>query len=459
MQATFDSMLRQLIPEPRGVLVAVSGGADSMALAHLLLRSQWLPLESMHWVHIHHGLRGEDAHADAEFVRSEGARLGVSVQVVEVDTQTCAREENLSIEMAARKLRFQALRDQALERGVHRVLLAHHFEDQVETLLMKWARGAAPGALGGMRNMSSRDGLDLLRPLLGVHREALRDWLEAQGLPWREDRSNRDPAYLRNRVRHRLVPVMDEVFGPGWMDSLVRQGCIQSDDDEVLETRVADWITAQEQDQTLPVHGLRLLPAALQRRILFRWMLDRFGQRLQAAQISAIRSLLESGEGCRGIDLSDLVRVERQYDRLTCLPSPAVALRAQVLPLPGLLTLPDGRRLKTERVVGFKKSPMGTPGAEGEGWIRVDRLNAGGTLELRSWREGDRFQPPGMGGHSRKLQDLFTDAKVPRSRRSHIPLVCCGEDIVWIPGYAVSHAWLVPDEEAASVHLALLPSS
>lgn len=436
------------------VLVAVSGGADSMALAHALTRVAPCTAQ-IHWAHVHHGLRGEEASADAEFVQQVGKSLGIPVHLHRVDTQARMSSESISLEMAARSLRYEALERIVEKTGAAVVATAHTLDDQVETVLMKWARGAAPGALGGMRVVSQRRGYVLMRPLLNCLREELRAWLKQQDLHWREDSSNRDEKILRNRLRTRLLPAMAEVFGEGWMDQLARQSRIQAQEDEWMEEKVAQWMERGKGGFGLSIKRLLVEAPAFQRRILHHWMLQNASMPLQQARWEQVKNLLTSTAGSSGIDLENGWRLVRVYDELTLIRASAHAAPNEcLLPVPGKVEWGhDGCQFRAVPDTGFIRNEHAAPGSASVGYIDASKVSA--PLRIRSWRQGDRFAVPGMDGQHRKLQDVFTDCKVPRHLRDEIPLVCFGEEIIWIPGFSVDANWLVPDKQAASIRLEL----
>ena len=435
------------------ILVAVSGGADSMALAHLLCNYATDP-KQLHWLHVHHGLRGEEADRDAEFVQSSATASGVTCHLKQVDTRARMKQDGSSVEMAARDLRYEAIEEVVAEIGSRVVVTAHTLDDQVETVLMKWARGAAPGALAGMLPASLRGAWHLMRPLLSCRREDLRGWLQAQNLKWCEDSSNADEAMLRNRLRKHLLPAMSEVFGGGWADQLARQSTIQAEEHEWIESVVDQWLVRFSDNDGVSVESLLQEPSAFQRRILHHWFLKKTGQGFQRARWDQLAHILSSSEGSTGVDIADGWRLERVYDSLQLIPKNEADDSELVLPVPGALTWGAHYTLEAAHSQGFVRHEHGTPGTPSEGYVNADCLK-GARLTVRGWREGDRFLLSGMNGHRRKLQDVFTDAQVPQHKRAHIPLVCADDEIIWIPGYAVSEAWLVPGPEAASIRLEL----
>jgi len=195
------------------LLVAVSGGADSVSLLYLLLEARGGPGE-LTVVHLDHGLRGEAARADARWVRGLSRSLGVGFLGGRRDVRGICRREKLSVETAARRARLDFFRDAARKTGVDTVALGHHLDDQAETVLMRLLRGSGPGGLAGMLPRRSMGGLVLIRPLLEFRRDELERFLREKGVSWRTDASNRDRRFLRNRVRLDLLPLLTEGYSP-----------------------------------------------------------------------------------------------------------------------------------------------------------------------------------------------------------------------------------------------------
>lgn len=436
------------------VLVALSGGADSMALAQMLA-CRAPDRSRIHWVHVHHGLRGDEADADADFVRQAAKSLEVCFHLHRVDTHDRMSSDNASLEMAARSLRYEVLEGVAAETGAAVIATAHTLDDQVETVLMKWARGAAPGALAGMKPVAPRSGYLLMRPLLSCRRAALREWLELRGLTWREDSSNQNENILRNRLRTRLLPAMTEVFGEGWMDQLARQSRIQAEEDEWMENQVVQWIESGLETPRINIQRLTAEAPAFQRRILHHWMLQQADLPLQQVRWEQLANLLASAEGSSGVDMENGWRLERVYNELMLVRAGAGDAQSDgLLPVPGEVEWGSaGYQLRAEPDTGFIPSSHASPGSASVGYVDASKVSA--PLRIRSWREGDRFAVPGMEGQHRKLQDVFTDCKVPRHQRNDIPLVCFGDEIIWIPGFSVHANWLVPNKQASSIRLEL----
>jgi tRNA(Ile)-lysidine synthase len=263
-QVESSIVARHLIGPGEAILVAVSGGLDSMVLLHAL--HELAPRHNWRLVigHFNHQLRARGSDADEQFVRAAGKRLGLKVKAGRADVRACAARQGLSIEMAARLLRHRFLARTAVALTMNKVALAHHADDQVELFFLRLLRGAGPDGLAGMRPISpspARPDVQLIRPLLSLERRDLEAFAHERGLRFRHDASNDQRHYERNRIRHELLPLLRAEFKPALNRTVLRLMAILSGESDFLAQKArearADASVAFEQ-----------LPAALQRRWL-----------------------------------------------------------------------------------------------------------------------------------------------------------------------------------------------
>lgn len=444
---------------PQGIQraqIGVSGGADSTALLCLLSQSPLSETCRFHATHVHHGLRGEAADGDQAFVEDLCASLNIPVTSVAVDVRTEAEAQGVSLEMAARNARTRVFQEIAQTVQSPHVFLGHTLEDQVETVLMKWGRGAAPGALAGMTPRSERDGLILHRPMLGLRRDALRDWLRAVGTSWREDQDNTDPRFLRNRVRHELLPVLQQVFGEGWLEAAARLCRIQGEEEVVLQS-LAEELFVLDQPQLEGVAGSDH-PAALLRRVLMSWIRRHTGAAPSGAVLESMVASLASREGSCETVINDAWSVRREYADLKLMARSASTTWTTVeIQIPGRICAGPWT-VETRLESGYKVDSDRSPRIPAEGWISVGVLQDR-QLSLRGWKAGDRIRPLGLEGHHKKLQDIFSDAQVSRSVRASFPVLVCEDLPIWLPGYSVDQAWAVESADSPSVYMRITPSS
>lgn len=271
----------------RRALIGVSGGCDSVALLHLLVERGYRKLIVCH---LHHGLRGRSADADARFVAKLAEKLGVAVVVAKADVRAAAKSHGMSLEEAGRAVRLQFFARVAKESRARTLFLAHHADDQVETFLQRLLRGAGARGLGGMAAEAHWGTLKVVRPLLHVWRQELEAHAHTAGWKWREDASNTDRAHTRNRIRHDLMPALQAAAGRDVRSALWRTAEILRAEDEWLGALTDDVLAAQQ--SPLAVGALRSMPRALQRRLLSAW-LGHFVEGVEFAHIEAARALLE----------------------------------------------------------------------------------------------------------------------------------------------------------------------
>jgi len=272
LNAAFAGAMRAKWPPVRSYLAAISGGRDSMALLHFLHGAGYRDLVVCQ---VDHGLRGEASTAEGEFVRETAQRLDYTVELRRVEVTAFARSEKLSLETAARELRYRAFAEVAAKHDCRRLFLAHHADDRVETVLINLFRGTGAKGLAGMERETSRlvDGveLELIRPFLGITREEILRYVAVEKIEYREDESNASDFALRNRVRNRLLPLLGEIF-----ERDVRPAVLRAADLAALEEAWAAEATGplpwKGPDGGLEVAALREMPGAQRQRLLLKWL-------------------------------------------------------------------------------------------------------------------------------------------------------------------------------------------
>lgn len=426
------------------VLVALSGGADSVALVHLLraLAPEWGL--RLHLLHVDHQLRPDSA-ADAEFVRDLGGRLGLPVEValVEVDARG-------SPEAAARTARYAALEACADRIGAARIALGHTADDQAETVLMRILSGAGVRGLAGIPAVRGR----VIRPLLGLRHAELVAELERAGLPWREDPSNLDPKFTRNRIRHELLPLLAASHEPEIVARLNRIAARARETVEALDriaTGELDRLALLEPDAlTLSRAALFGLPRAVAVEVL-RQAAARLGHRLplRAWGHRRLERLLGAAPPRRAVRLGAVV-VETSGDRVRLGTGAPPSLVSRTLAVPGTVALPEiGRTL----VALIENSTSVLPSDAAHVAFDADRV--GPVLTVRARRRGDRFTP--WGSCERRLKTFLIDAKVPRWERPRVPIVEARGEILWVVGLRRSALAPVTPDTIRVLALALIP--
>jgi tRNA(Ile)-lysidine synthase len=423
MLTKVQEALAKLLTPGEPLLVGVSGGADSVALLDVLVAGGWRP----HVCHLNHQLRGADSDADAEFVRQLAARYGLPSTI---ESRKVAADED-----AARRARHEFFTSVAARTSINKLALAHTADDQVETFLLRLLRGAGVPGLVGIWPERRIGELRVIRPLLGVRRTEVLEYLRERKLTWREDASNADTRFTRNRVRHELLPLLEREFNPGIRDVLSRTAEILRDEDFYLLHHVArTFYMASCHGDAVNLKALASYPVAIQRRVLRLWLgaEDELGPRFSFEQIEAVRQLALSESPSAEVAMPDDLVVYREYEVLK------KTLRKDLKPIRGRWPL----NVEGETVI----KELGVRLVVGEEGERFDADALGTGLFVRTWENGDRFQPLGM-VHEKKLQDFFVDEKIPRHQRGRVPLLCAADGrIVWVVGHRIAEPFKVTEQ-------------
>jgi tRNA(Ile)-lysidine synthase len=412
------------------VVVAVSGGLDSMVLLHRLWeQSRAEGGRRLVVAHFNHRLRGRAAKADENFVRRVAHRLGLRCVVGSGDVQGEARRRGISLEMAARELRHAFLVRVARQCGARTVALGHHADDQVELFFLRLLRGAGGEGIGGMKPLSPSPAdarVWLWRPLLPWTRAELEVVAKAGNLAFRADASNTSTVHLRNRVRHELLPRLRE-WQPGLTATVARLMDITTAEAELAATLADRWLVARRRT------AWRRLPLAVQRQVLRRQLL-RLGIVPDFDLVEALRQ--STGKRIPAPGGSHLVCDARGEVRREAGRSLTFDDAERIVPLPW-----NSARWRATRFAGgvlrwrvIRRPARFQPGNRGEGAEFFDADRMGPRFTLRHWRPGDRFQPIGLGSPV-KLQDWFTNRKVPAAERRRRVLGVTGDgNMFWVEG-------------------------
>lgn len=442
------------------VLVALSGGADSVALLHVLVELAPRAGATLAGViHVHHGLRGVDADGDAEFCRQLADARGLPFELTSVDVPAEAARRRWSTERAAHVLRHRAFRDAVIRVGATRIAVGHTLDDQAETVVLRFLRGAGTRGLAGIWPSHGA----LIRPLLDVSRADVEQFLLSRSLSWREDATNRDVSIPRNAVRHLVLPALKAVAGATLPERLSRQAAGWQDDERWLTLSVASKLPSvlvrdPAGGWVLDLTRLAAVPDALRRRVRLeaaRQMLPH--GRVLLRQVETLECLAGLRPGAAG-RLGPWV-VRRDGPRLRfALAEPSVAGPAVVptlqLDVPGVLEVP-GTGVQIEASVvrrdGWKADDTPTPGV-----VALDAERVGEALVVRARRPGDRMRPSGAPG-SQKVQDLLVNRKVPRHRRDGVPIITTADGrIAWVMELAVGEEFAI---KAATTAVLLLKAT
>ena len=443
-----------MIHERDSVLVGVSGGPDSVALLHVL--SALAPRFSLRLgiAHLNHGLRQHVSDSEAEFVAARAEKMAFPLFLEKSDVRKYRSEAGLSLEEAARNVRYAFYHRAARQNRFNKVALGHHADDNAELVLMNLLRGSGPLGMSGIPPV--RDGR-IIRPLIRVTRSEIMDFLNANALKYMSDQSNRETKHLRNRIRHHLIPVIKSSYNPGIVDTLNRLSSIlRSEADWIERTTENDFNAAlveeNENSAILSVERLDGLHIAALRRAIRK-------------AVSMVKGNLRSIAYTHITSVIDLLKTARPPKRLHLPGRIQVSLKENVLVFSketaALRTLHENPAKKTATPFEYE---IKTPGstfieelnarlvlseieAEGVAALRnagpgtgfMDMAALAFPLVLRNFRPGDRFTPLGMNG-TKKVKKYFIDNKVPVTERSKCPVLLSRNRIVWVAGHRIDES-------------------
>jgi tRNA(Ile)-lysidine synthase len=419
---------KKLFREGEAILVAVSGGLDSMVLLHVLARLAPGHGWRLAVAHFNHQLRGRSSDTDQRLVERAAKKLGLPLIVGSADVRAHASAKGTSIEMAARELRHDFFAKTALSRKIRVIALAHHADDQVELFFLRLLRGAGIEGLAGMKwsNPSPANSrIALARPLLGESKSSLQVWAVLEKIPFREDATNALLEIRRNRVRHELLPLLAEKYQPALVQVVLRQMEIFAADAEFVNQAAVKWLSSKRPPK------FDSLPVALQRSCL----------QLQLAQkgVAANFDLIEKVRALENRPVT--INRDKSVAR-----DAAGRVRVQAAKEPGFSARQTRRRLagragefifdnlRISWEIGLLAAGTVRTPIKGVNSEHFDADKVGQAIGLRHWQPGDRFQPIGMAAGV-KLQDLFTNRKIPRAERRRLILATtAGGELFWVEG-------------------------
>ncbi|MBV9231484.1 MAG: tRNA lysidine(34) synthetase TilS [Chloroflexi bacterium] len=477
----------KLLPPHSEIIVAFSGGADSLCLLHLLHSlcgpGKRYPTIHIHAAHLNHQLRGEASTHDAVAVAQIAESWGLPVTIGSIDVPALARQEQRSLEDAARTARYRFLREVALGRLI---AVAHHMDDQVETLLLHWLRGGGIASMVGLQPRQQ----DIIRPLLVVAHADTVAYCRQHHLTPLEDESNTDIRFLRNRIRHELLPML-ETINPGIRETLVRNAEVMRIDVEWIETQVDSYwqlVVAHEQDSyiQLRLKALTILPLSLQHHLLRRVtahlsagqsplelrhyrLIEQLMQRECSAEELTLHLPKQLHVTRRG-EMLAFQRVESSNDQTeqAILPTENEEV---MLTIPGRVAVPGTPWIAVAESVSDEIMQAVHEPLLHEDWAEVWRMLpsnryavytdgdiVGDILQVRTRRPGDRIRPLGM-AHEKKVQDVLVDGHIARSERAHIPLFFARSHCVWLAGIHLDDRVRLTSRTQRIIRLAIIPNS
>jgi tRNA(Ile)-lysidine synthase len=421
--------------------VAVSGGADSVALLHLLVPICKKNKIELVVLHLDHGLRSTSAQ-DAKWVTALAKKAGAAC-VAERHAVTAHLSEAISVEMAARETRQAFFAECRARFKLDAIATGHQADDVAETLLLRLMRGAGASGLAPLKDRSR----GFIRPLLHVSGAAIRGWLKQKKMKWREDTTNKDVTIPRNQMRHEILPFLEEKFGRALRMNVCRTAEILQEEDALLEEMAQFYIARERHGETLDMKRLKASPVALQRRVMRVWLWK--ANAPLPSGFETVERLLALQEGDKEQLAEDVYALFRA-GALQIINTTPIQRLAQTVNRRGQTQWGDVT-ITCKNAKGIASLAEGVGLCPAVCTINPDALR-GKPLTVRSRQPGDRLQPYGMKG-TKKVQDVFVDAKVPEHLRDAVPLVVCGDDVVWIPGYRIATRFAVDGKHAKSLRI------
>ncbi len=460
------------------LIVAVSGGPDSLALLHLLARGGLHQPDSLIVAHINHGLRPTAA-AEAAFVERIAGEWGVAFQSATIDVAALAVASGGSVEEVGRRTRYQFLNEVASAAGARLIAVGHNANDQAETVLMHFLRGAGLTGLRGMLPVAPVPGYGppppfLIRPLLDIAAADIRDYCHEHGLTPVMDESNQDPGYQRNRIRHELIPLL-QAYNPRLQQQLNNMAAILADEETLIRSQIQEAWRRLSPSQapgrlSFSRSAWRTLPPGLQRRLLrraTRQLLapdpDSASREISFAAVEQARAVAAAGTAGASAMLPAGVRLTVGYNNLHLTvrgvspPVQGPQMPGDIplsLPVPGSVLLTDGWQLDADAVSDMSLTQIT---ANPDPWTAYIAGEGITELIVRGRAPGERWQPMGMAGHSISLKDYMINRKVPAVLRRRWPLVAAGDALVWVVGHQLDERWRVTGKTRQIIRLQCWP--
>jgi len=459
------------LTKDRLIIAGVSGGPDSLCLMEALRKAGYRVFVA----HFNHKLR-PDSDADANTVEQAAGRLNLKWIIESGDVRAFAETEKISIEEAARILRYRFLMEQARKFNAQAVAVGHTADDQVETVLMHFIRGAGLAGLKGMTHRTIIHMFDpeipIVRPLLDVWREETVVYCAANGFRPRHDPSNASLDFFRNRLRHLLIPTL-ESYNPRFREVVWRTSRSLAGDLEIISQVLDDaWkdVVAQEKPDFIAFDSSALTKQrlGLQRNLVRRAMEHLHPDNLDSGFATLERAIefINNPDHRTRVDLVGGLHLLREGGLIYVVAGnitlpierwPQLPEEIKIIPLkvPDQVELSGGWKLSCERwnIASLAMEEARSNDDPYQVWLDANKISD--ALELRVRQEGDRFEPLGMDGRETKLSDFFINVKLPQRARDRWPLLCMGSKVVWIPGYRLAHQFRLTESTRQALYFSM----
>ncbi len=436
----------KLIEEGDKIVVAVSGGPDSVCLLHVLHRLREEYNLGLYGAHLNHNFRGIEAQIDAQYVSDLCEKLDILYFIKSMDVPGYAEKHGLSPEKAGRILRYDFFEEVAQKAGASGIAVAHNKNDQAETVLMRLLRGTGLQGLAGIHIRRGK----IIRPLLDVDRESIEKYCEEHNLSPRIDKSNLESIYHRNKIRLELIPYLEEDYNPNIIANLVNTAETLKDDFDFIEEMArgiyADLIVEQSKHSLeIPIEDIQKLHSALQSRIVRLAGEQLLGRQelLGYKHVQDVLELMHRGLTGKRITLPMGLIAKINYKNI-CFTTEDRGDKVfhYELPIEGSFDLQEVGGVFETKVIE-RENIKEISRDKYRKCFDYDKIK--GVLNVRNRKDGDYFYPLGLTG-SKKLKDFFIDYKVTRNERDRVPLICDGDNIMWVVGFRISEKYKITDE-------------
>ena len=435
-----------LIEENDNIVIGVSGGPDSMALLFCLLEIKQDINFNIYIAHVNHGVRGKEADKDQLFVEKIANELNLPFFTKNVNMILYGKEKGITAEEAGRELRYGFFREILGKYGGGKIAVAHNMNDQAETLIMRFMRGTGIDGLKGMDFKIN----DIIRPILGINRWEIEEYIEKNQIPTVLDKTNLEPIYTRNKIRLELIPYMEKNFNPNLINTLWRMSKISSMDSDFLEEYskgVFEKATKSRDDNSVSLCKDTFLNQhrSIQQRMIRYgiFLINKSLQGISEAQISLAFNLFTSEDTGKKINLSSNIVAKNIYGSIFIGKEESIKNRAYSygFKVPGNIYINNNYYFQATIFDNNEDFSLKTQ--DDTRYFDFDKVK--GKLEIRNRRDGDRFTPFGMSG-TKKIKDYFIDEKIPRDLREETPLIVDDENILWVVGYRTNNNYKITKE-------------
>ncbi len=435
-----------LIEKEDKIIVAISGGPDSVCLLHTLYQLKEEYNLELFGVHLNHNFRGMEAHIDAQYVSNLCEELNILCFIKSVDVPQYAEENGLSSEEAGRILRYDFFEEVAQRVNASKIAVAHNENDQAETVLMRLLRGTGLQGLTAIHIIRGK----IIRPLLNVDRKSIEEYCNTHNLSPRIDKTNLESIYHRNKIRLELIPYLEENYNPNIKANLVKTAETLKNDFDFIEEKAREIYTSLVNSQSeyrleLPIEGIQGLHDALQSRVIRLAAEQLLGRQeiLEYKHVENVLELMEKSSTGKKISLPMGLIAKINYENI-CFTTKAEESKMfhYELPREGSFNLEEIGGTFTMRVVdrGEMKEISRDKYRKSFDYDEIKNV-----LNIKNRRDGDRFYPLGLTG-SKKLKDFFIDYKINRDERDKIPLICDGNEIMWVVGLRISEKYKIREK-------------